>query len=352
MNTSRKKCLIVAGGTGGHINAALAIGSFLENKNFKIRYASGTRPLDLKLTNKDKTKYFDARSLVGKSVNEKIKSIFANIKVFFTALGFVKEFNPAVVIGCGGYICGPVLLAAFILRKKVCLLEQNGVMGLTNKILSLIAHRIFLNFKETIGVKHSKNIIFSGNPVREEILNFKAQNPTAIKNILVFGGSLGAKEINDLTAKFVQEKIAKNFKVRHQVGNSSNTISHLKKSDHYEPLVYIENMAEQYQWCDLIICRAGASTISELKYVQKPVILIPLRLQKDQHQVYNADLLKAMVQFPVYIHSGKELSHHECGLLKNILDFLSEPKHLKYKIIKNSAARPEQIIFDNLPIDV
>lgn len=348
----KTKCLIVAGGTGGHINAALSIGKFLKNNNMLVSFASGQRPLDLKLTNKDETTYFDARPLVGKTIYEKLKNIFANLKVFIEALVYIRKTQFDLVIGCGGYICGPVLLAAFIQKKKICLLEQNGVMGLTNKLLSKIAHTVFLNFKETKGVDLNKPTIISGNPVREEILRYSPKNPTQLKNILVFGGSLGASEINELVLKFIEEKVAKKFNIRHQVGNQTQHLKLGKKFEHYEPVTYIENMVEQYEWCDLIICRAGASTISELKYIQKPVILIPLRLQKDQHQVYNAELLKQAVKFPVYIHSGKELSIHECGLLKNILDYLSEPQNLKYKVIKNSETRPEQIIFDNLPVHV
>lgn len=313
---------IVAGGTGGHINAALAIGDLLEN-DYQVLYLTGKRELDYKLFSNKNVLHLDAQPLRYKNPFKLLNSFINNILTFFKIILLVKRYNPKFILGAGGYVCGPTILAGFLFFKKTYIVEQNSVMGLTNKLLSWFSTKIFVHFKKTIGLneKYKNKVIVSGNPIRNSInsINFKRREIKDHFNILVFGGSLGALEINLMLEKFLN--IKQNFKIniKHQTGLATNNISKWESCFHYESYKYIDNMAQMYDWADFCITRAGASTISELRVVQKPCLLIPYPFATDNHQKYNAEFLKEEVNFLVYIHSVKELVENDCLLLNQII---------------------------------
>lgn len=291
---------IAAGGTGGHINAALSLGQDFQEK-YDVRYLTGTRYLDYQLFENLNVAHLESKPLKVKNPLTFIVNTFKNLKVFLNLLNTYRKTNPKFLIGAGGYVCGPSLLAAKILGIKIFIIEQNATLGLTNKILSLIADRIFVHFKNTKGLESNKRVVVAGNPIRKNIQASKQIIEEGKVKILIYGGSLGARQINQAVELLKDEE--KNFEILHQVGKSN--YSKAIASTNYKQVEYINDMQRAYDWANIIIARAGASTVAELKVVGKPCILIPFPGHSDNHQVYNAQELKKSTDTPVVIIDNK-----------------------------------------------
>lgn len=320
----QKKAFFVGGGTGGHINSALALGKYFAEQNFKIHYFSGKRELDYKLFADQPVSHLDSLPLRYKNPIKILKSLWVNLGTFFSTLLYLKKEKPSFVFGVGGYVCGPVLLAAFILKIPVFILEQNSVMGLTNLLLSKISTKIFVHFAQTRGLQNSNKVVVSGNPIRSAFYQKLAQEKNQSKdsfNVLVFGGSLGAKAINECIVQFKKKDSDFPISIRHQTGlkNEVNTQGNPGVHVDYQPLPYLDHIEAEYAWSDLIICRSGASSVSELRVVKKPVILIPYPGHKDRHQYYNAEFLKAEVDFDVTVSSVENLMEDDFKLLSDCI---------------------------------
>lgn len=342
-----KKVYIVAGGTGGHINAALAMAEELE-KDFDIHFLSGTRYLDKKLFKGKKVTHLASRPLRTKNPIQLFINIFLNALIFLNILISYISHRPSFVIGAGGYICGPTLLAAKMLWIPIFIIEQNAVAGVTNKILSKISNITFTNFKNTKGIKPGAKVSCVGNPIRASIT--ETSNKVVEKiNVLIFGGSLGAEQINEAILFLLESKSLEQFNIKHQVGKGNLKYKVAKSYANYEQFEYIEDMHEVYEWSNIIISRAGASTISELRVVKRPSILIPYPLATDNHQYYNALELKEedLSYIAVIDHTkrGKSLADDIFSSLKIITEnnlyyqreMIAEKAALKIKkeIIKN-----------------
>lgn len=248
----------------------------------------------------------EARGLPRKISLTFFESVVANTKGFFQALRILKEFSPDVIFATGGYVTFPVLLAALFLRRPFFLHEQNAVAGLTNRIFSRFAESVALSFPETRGVK-SNRAKFTGNPVRAEVFKVKREEALdffnlkdGLKTLLVMGGSQGSVKLNEtllkslprfarfrpiqivhLTGEANYEKVRKEFEERKEQLNFPEELV-------YRPLPYIEKIGLAYAVADLVVCRAGATTISELMALGKPAILVPYPWATDNHQEENA----------------------------------------------------------------
>lgn len=291
------RVVIAAGGTGGHINAGLSVGESLTE--YDVLYITGKRPLDLKLFSGSNVLHVNACALRGAGAFKTVLNILINM---WLILRFVVSFlahRPKFAIGAGGYVCGPPLLAAKFLAIPVYIIEQNSVMGLTNKLLAKISKKIFTHFKETKGLADKTKQIVSGNPVRSSIQYSKNTVGEKI-NILVVGGSLGAEQINSMIPFLVKKDFASTISIKHQVGLNQKFAVHSTNVE-YEQLEYIEDMNSCYAWANIIIARAGASTISEMRIIQKPVVFIPYPKATDNHQEVNAKMLKGEAKFHVEV---------------------------------------------------
>lgn len=315
-----KHAVLVAGGTGGHINAALAIGEALETEGWNISYLTGKRPLDYKLFKDKKVKHLESKPLRTNNPIKLISNILLNFYSFFSILlSFVKN-RPDVIIGAGGYVCGPTLLAGYLLLVPVFIIEQNAVMGLTNRILGWFSTKIFVHFTKTKGLSSSleKKIRVVGNPTRKSIQPVELKKYDGELKVLVFGGSLGATQINKIIWDILKNPSVENMTIHHQIGGTEK-IQNITSKINYLPMDYIDDMQKEYEWCDVIISRAGASTISELAIIKKPVLIIPYPAATDNHQMYNAQIFKEESDFTVEILSPS-LSHEEC--LRRTQEFL------------------------------
>ena len=315
-----KRAVFVAGGTGGHINSAIALGDVFRDVGFHVRYISGRRYLDFKLYKDLDCLHIRSYGFLGKSNFFILKAIFFNFYSFFLIFFKFILKRPTFVFGTGGYVCGPVLLAAYCLGIHIYILEQNSVLGLTNRILSRFSRIVFTNFRSVKGLKDIKKVKNYGNPIKKEFFEYNNDLQYKYFRILIFGGSLGSSEINDLVADFIKSynhdiKIS----IFHQSGKIKAGGCLIHNRIDYERVEYIDQISSEYSRADLIICRGGASTISELRVVQKEVIIIPIKFHGDKHQFYNAELLKEESSFPVHIYLVNELSKDNFKILNEII---------------------------------
>ncbi len=322
MNSIKKKNIFIcAGGTAGHINPALAFGNFSSEK-YNVIYITGKRQLDYKLFKGKEVIHTSSQPLRGRGLAGTVKNLIINFISFLSSLMLICRYRPQFVFGFGGYVCGPICLAGKLLLKKIYIHEQNSVMGITNKIISKFANSIFLNFSQTnIGGELTDSFHVVGNPMLFSKA-FKVNKREDTVNILILGGSLGASQINDAVPLLLTNEIGFDFKLKHQVG-IGNKID--QRFNNYEQIEYIDDMKSLYEWSNIIICRAGASTVSELKFVGRPTIFIPYPKHADNHQVLNAKSLQDESLFYVAV-LDKNLEKDM--LAKAILDELE-------KIIKN-----------------
>jgi UDP-N-acetylglucosamine--N-acetylmuramyl-(pentapeptide) pyrophosphoryl-undecaprenol N-acetylglucosamine transferase len=252
------------------------------------------------------------KALRGKSFIQKLLFPYYLIKSIYLARKIIKQLNPDLIISMGGYVAGPGGLAAKLCGIPLIIHEQNSIAGMTNKFLSKFATKIFTAFPDTL-----PNCILVGNPVRKNISTIiKIPNTSTTINLLIIGGSRGAKIFNDIipeAIKLLPENIRPN--VFHQTGETG--------SADYENipatvLPFINNISEQYAWADLIICRGGALTLAEITSVGIPAILIPAPFAVDDHQTKNAEYL-VKNQAAVLLPQAEFTSEKLAELLKAVI---------------------------------
>lgn len=316
-----KSVVLVAGGTGGHINAAIAMGERFSAQGFEVRYLSGQRPLDYKLFKNLPVEHLASWPLRTKNPLKLTLALVRNFIVFLKIfIAFILR-RPNLVVGAGGYVCGPTLLAAKLQFIPVFIFEQNAVFGLTNKILARLSNIIFTHFVKTRGIPKSleNKVRVVGNPTRSVIKHTAARSYDGHLRVLVFGGSLGATQINEVITDWAKKDHERPVTIIHQTG--SDTSENFKPGTNvsYQSAKYLDNIQEQYSWCDVLVARAGASTVSELRIVRKPCFLIPFPQATDNHQWWNAQNYKEEVDYEVVVVDPK-LSRDEIG--KHLEDFL------------------------------
>ena len=300
MNTTKvKHILIAAGGTGGHIYPALAVADYLLDQGVKITWVGTEKGLEHRVVpaNNISLELISISGLRGKGL---INLVFVPMKLVLSVFQAIKIFirlKPDAVLGMGGFVSGPCGIASFILRKPLYLHEQNAIPGLTNKVLSYFATSVMQAFPNSF---KGRDAIAIGNPVRKDISEISepeirmSQRNDNIR-VLIVGGSLGAQALNENVPSALSD-IAKELQpnVWHQTGKNKcdATIENYKKANIKANVTeFIENMAEAYEWADLVICRAGALTISELASAGVAAILVPYPHAVDDHQTANASYL-------------------------------------------------------------
>ncbi len=336
MNIPQLVC--VAGGTGGHINAALAIGNKAELKGFEVTYVSGDRPLDFRLFPKNKTRNLSARPLRKKNPLSLLIALVLNFLVYVQSLILFIANRPKTIIGTGGYICGPVMLAGKTLGIDLFILEQNAVLGMTNRFLAKISTKIFLHFEETKGLreKDKKRSAVVGNPTL--LKNTPTpQNSSHPFQVLVFGGSLGAQQINELMSALIQRHFSFPIHFVHQTGPISLEVGPLGKNVSYEQFPYISNMESYYNRCHFIIARAGASSVAEIAQMKRPCLLIPYPAATDNHQFFNASELKKSADFSVTIIEYKTVDWEILDDCVSLLERIYSQRSLSKKTPGNTA---------------
>ena len=294
-----KRILIMAAGTGGHVFPALAIARALKEKGAEVEWLGTKKGFEKKLL-RDVDIPFHQISITGIRGNGLKRLLFSPINIFrafLQSLKIIQKIKPDVVLGMGGFVCGPGAMAACVLRKRLVIHEQNAVPGMTNKILKHFAKTIFTAFPDVLLSKKTKYV---GNPIRHDIVEISVpeerfSNRSGSMRLLVFGGSQGALSFSSVLPQALA-LLPKTLSVEvwHQAGEKNIELAK-KYYDEFKVkakiVPFIHEMAAAYQWADLVVCRSGATTVSEMSAVGLPAIFIPYPFHKDDQQGYNARFL-------------------------------------------------------------
>lgn len=301
INASGKTVMIMAGGTGGHVFPALAVAARLRDAGARLAWIGTARGIENRLVPAaDITLHLlRVEGVRGKGLPGLIKAPFLIVLAVAQALSIMRREQPDVVIGFGGFASGPGGVAAKMLGKPLLIHEQNAVAGTTNRLLSRIATRVLMAFPAAFPAA-----TLVGNPVRDAITKLAspsiryrariAEQDTL--NLLVLGGSLGAQAINELVPDVVASIApAQRPQVWHQTGGAHSVATQTRYQQHSidnaRVDAFIDDMAAAYAWADVVICRAGALTVSEVMAAGVAAIFIPLPSAIDDHQTRNADIL-------------------------------------------------------------
>ena len=290
-----KRIVIMAGGTGGHIFPALAVAQFLQTQGWQVSWLGTKAGLESRVIPEAgiEIDWLSVSGLRGKGIFSKVSAIFKLAKSCAEARKILKQRKPDVVLGMGGFVAAPGGFMAKILGIPLIIHEQNRVVGTTNRLLAKIATKVLQGFPNSFDAKF--NAICTGNPLRESLKHIPPaplQRGESLR-IFVLGGSQGAKALNENVPNAIT--LLKNaVQVRHQTGSAmqNEVVETYKKLNlNAEVNAFIEDMAEAYSWADLVICRAGAMTVSEIAAMGIPAIFIPLPTAIDDHQTANAKYL-------------------------------------------------------------
>ncbi|MCX7965572.1 MAG: undecaprenyldiphospho-muramoylpentapeptide beta-N-acetylglucosaminyltransferase [Syntrophorhabdaceae bacterium] len=291
------KLFIAAGGTGGHVFPGISVADrftamshdhevvFIGTKGGiedRVVPASGYRLI-----------HVEARQFSGRNILYKFITITGLIKSIHDCINIIKRENPQAILGMGGFASVPMVIAGFLHKTPIFLHEQNVQPGLANKILAKYAKTIFISFEETRHYLGRARTILTGNPIRQSLKKPYAAEEKDYFGIFVFGGSRGARSINQAVVdllNYISDYRDRIF-IFHQTGiDDYEGVSSIYKDSgiRHEVFPFTDNMAYYYRHADLVISRSGASTIFELAYFKKPAILIPYPFSAGQHQWKNA----------------------------------------------------------------
>ena len=301
-SSKQKKLIIMAAGTGGHIFPGIAIAELMSARGWHVSWLGTEVGMEGKLVAQhniaiDKIDFIGLR---GKGWMHSLIGAYKLLLSFFTCIKILRKRQPDIVLGMGGYVTVPGGLAAFFLGKPLAIMNADAALLLSNKVLKPIAKKMMLGLPSSVQEKNNK-LIYTGNPIRKEIGQIAAPvrryaGKTGVLQILVMGGSLGAKALNE-TLPDALALIPENERpqITHQSGLQhvdALTQRYQKCGVQATVLNFIDDMAVQYAQADLVICRAGAITISELTAVGVASLLVPLVASSTSHQKENAEWLE------------------------------------------------------------
>jgi UDP-N-acetylglucosamine--N-acetylmuramyl-(pentapeptide) pyrophosphoryl-undecaprenol N-acetylglucosamine transferase len=296
------RMLVAGGGTGGHVFPGIAlaeevVGRHPENDVVFVGTARGLEaevvpaagfPIEL----------IEVRGLKGKGPWGLLRGLLALPRALLQSVRILRKWKPDVVVGVGGYASGPVVLAAWLLRVPCALQEQNALPGLTNRLLGAVVGSAFTAFPEAGRYFARRKVHQLGSPIRRELLdNYMWPSTThARMRLLVFGGSQGAHALNMRVIEALPHlaDLRASLQITHQTGRADHEqVERGYRACGFEPDVrdFISDMSAAYASCDLVLCRAGATTLAELTVCKKPSILVPFPAAADNHQVKNAESL-------------------------------------------------------------
>ncbi|PWT84798.1 MAG: undecaprenyldiphospho-muramoylpentapeptide beta-N-acetylglucosaminyltransferase [Blastocatellia bacterium] len=349
--TGRLTIVIAGGGTGGHLFPGIAIAKEIQRRrpDARISFAGTKRGIEARVVPLEGFALDLIRSagLKGKSIVARARGAALLPLSFGDAWRIISTRRPQLVVGVGGYSSGPVVLVASLRGVPTMLLEQNAVPGLTNRLLAPFVRAAAVTFESTAAFFGPKAFI-SGNPVRPEFLNNEEQPAesgdavSASAQVLVFGGSQGAHAINMAMVEAAQELTGRATQVRltHQTGERDLEVvraAYRQASLTAEVAPFFIDMGRRLREADLVVCRAGATTVAEITAAGKPAILVPLPTATDDHQRKNAEALAAAGAADVLIQA--EMSGHV--LAQRILTLAGDrAKRLRMAAVARTMAHP------------
>ena len=332
------RLLIAGGGTGGHLFPGIAVAEeFLSrDPGNQVLFVGTEHGIEGRLLPRlgFRHEFITAAGIRRKNRLSQMKGLVMLLYGYSQSRKILRQFRPQLVLGVGGYASGPVLMAARGLQIRRFIHEQNAIPGFTNKFLSRFAEKIFISLDESRSFFPAEKLVLTGNPVRKEILAETRRTEEEPRekgtfNILVFGGSAGAHSINMAVSAALpllrgeRERLS----ITHQTGEKDlPEVSLAYQAEQLQAKVvpFIEDMAAAYRDADLIVCRAGATTIAEVTACGKPCIFIPYPHAVDDHQRLNAEAL--LKQDAGFMLLERELSGESLAQL--ILELMNDPRQL------------------------
>jgi UDP-N-acetylglucosamine--N-acetylmuramyl-(pentapeptide) pyrophosphoryl-undecaprenol N-acetylglucosamine transferase len=302
--TAALRIVIAAGGTGGHLYPGIAVARRFTARcpGTEVLFVGHRGGLEERLLPREgfNLSTVTVQALKGKSRLAQAQALGVLGLGTLQALRLLWRVRPHLVVGAGGYVMGPVVLAATLLRVPRVILEQNVIPGLTVRALARYAQRVFTSFPDSAAYLPGRPVEYTGTPVREEICQVGVAEPRQIDgrlHLLVFGGSQGAHRLNQamLQAAPLLAAHQPRLCLVHQTGEADCaevTQAYVQAGLQAEVHPFLHDMAEHYRWADLVLCRAGASTLAELTTCGKPAILVPYPYAADDHQRHNAMALQ------------------------------------------------------------
>jgi len=294
------RIMIMAGGTGGHVFPALAVAQELQSRGVEVVWMGTHRGIEAQVVPDAgiPMEWVSISGLRGKGAVSWLLAPFKLLSALFQSLVIVMRCRPMAVLGMGGFVAGPGGLITWLLRKPLLIHEQNAIAGLTNRLLARLATETMQAFPGALAEKTAPLLV--GNPVREEIAQLPAPaerfaGRSGALRLLVLGGSLGAQSLNRVVPAAMGEICeTQRPEIWHQAGNqlideARDWYCDAAVAARVEP--FIEDMATAYGWADLVLCRAGALTISELSAAGVAALLVPYPYAVDDHQAHNAAFL-------------------------------------------------------------
>lgn len=297
---NKLKFILSGGGTGGHIYPAIAIANELKSRfpDAEFLFVGAKDKMEMQKVPQSgyKIEGLWIAGLQRKLTLQNALFPFKLIDSLWKSRKIIKQFKPNVVIGTGGFASGPLLQMANMLNIPTVIQEQNSFPGITNKLLSKKADKICVAYENLERFFPKEKMILTGNPVRQDLIDIASKREESIeyfnldakKTLLVLGGSLGARRVNQLIEKEFQNIVAQNVQVIWQCGKLYFEDYKKYNSKNVQVLAFIDRMDLVYAAADIVISRAGASSVSELCIVGKPVIFIPSPNVAEDHQTKNA----------------------------------------------------------------
>jgi len=372
--TGKERILICGGGTAGHVYPAMAVIEEIKktHPDIPLLFVGTKKGMENKFIPLMVIR-FEAIKAAGLSVAD---NIFERVRVyarfllcltggFFASVKLILEFKPDIILGMGGYVCGPVLLAAVFLRKDFMLHEQNYIPGRLNRFFSGFAKKVFISFEDTKSYLNTNRVIYSGNPVRASVREFENKEKDYPQwglakerfTVVAFGGSLGAGKLNDIIVDLysyfrdngeLQMLLITGKRFYQQFNHIMDKMVRDEDKIILRIIPYTHQMDKVYRIADLIISRAGANTIAELAITDIPAILIPYPYAIENHQYYNAKYLAdngRAILIPDKDLSSELLIDNICGLIEHNK---KNYQNLLNKKVKLKKVESEKIITENL----
>ena len=300
------RVIIAGGGTGGHLFPGIALAEEVVGQGGEVLFVGTARGIEARAVPERgyALRLIEASGIKGRGVGGLLRGLLRLPRAWWQCQRILREFRPDVVVGVGGYASGPLVATAAMLGIPTAIMEQNSIPGITNRILGRLVRRVFATFPDPRGFFPARKVLVTGNPIRQQLVAalHEGAAPGAGERpprLFVFGGSQGARAINDAALKaapLLLERLP-GLEIWHQTGRSDEA----RVREGYaalglgEPRArvsgFIDAMAEPYRWCDAVLCRAGATSLAELTAVGRPAVLVPFPHATDNHQEHNARAL-------------------------------------------------------------
>ncbi len=295
-----KTIILTTGGTGGHIFPALAVAEALKERgDVRLVFVGSIYGPESEMVRRAGLEFvgLPVRGVLGKGIYA-LQSLAYMGLALGKAVGIIRRYKPDAVLGFGGYASFAPVLAARLCGVLTAIHEQNAVMGVSNKVLGRVAHKVFLGLPLSTNVDAdasalSHKCVLTGNPVRHVVAQVGArEHDFSGKRLLVVGGSQGATALNDVVMEYMPLLRSCGVQLRHQTGlrdemRVRETYAAAQWSE-AQASAFIHDMADAYDWADMVLCRAGASTVAELAAVGRAAVLVPFPFATHDHQTHNA----------------------------------------------------------------